>query len=325
MIEATPRSPFGSSGRDLAEVERNMRWRREHIRKHLRPNEEIISLPVFPRLGAVGFAADPTLHPAPDGLTSQSLFIPDASIQPHPRFPTLTANIRKRRGEKVMIAVPVFQDKNTATAMASQAAEVAMAGTSVEKLARKHIYMDAMAFGMGAGCLQVTLQASDVHEARTLYDQLAVMAPIMLALTAASPVWKGLLADTDARWNVISASVDDRTAAERGLAATTDIDTDHASDTPAQRIFKSRYSSIDCFIGESEMHLDEYNDLPVPVDELALQRLRAAEIDDRLARHVAHLFARDPLVVYHEKLEQDNAKVRMHDHIRTRSAALRPC
>ena len=31
------------------------------------------------------------------------------------------------------------------------------------------------------------------------YDQLAVLAPIMLALTAACPIFKGKLADTDVR------------------------------------------------------------------------------------------------------------------------------
>ena len=50
-----------------------------------------------------------------------------------------------------------------------------------------------------------------------MYDQLAVLAPIMLAMTAASPIFKGRLADVDARWDIIAQSVDDRTPAERGL------------------------------------------------------------------------------------------------------------
>jgi len=40
---------------------------------------------------------------------------------------------------------------------------------------------------------------------------------LQLALTAASPVWRGYLADVDCRWNVIAGSVDDRTEEERGL------------------------------------------------------------------------------------------------------------
>lgn len=41
--------------------------------------------------------------------------------------------------------------------------------------------------------------------------------PSKLALTAASPIWRGYLADVDSRWNVIAGSVDDRTEEERGL------------------------------------------------------------------------------------------------------------
>jgi glutamate--cysteine ligase catalytic subunit len=40
---------------------------------------------------------------------------------------------------------------------------------------------------------------------------------VQLALTAASPAYRGYLADVDARWNVIAGSVDDRTEEERGL------------------------------------------------------------------------------------------------------------
>ena len=43
-----------------------------------------------------------------------------------------------------------------------------------------HIYMDCMGFGMGLSCLQVTFQACDIDEARHLYDQLAVICPMMV-------------------------------------------------------------------------------------------------------------------------------------------------
>ncbi len=64
----------------------------------------------------------------------------------------------------------------------------------------KEIHMDAMGFGMGCCCLQVTFQTRSVEEARHLYDQLAVLAPIMLSLTAATPFLRGKIADTDVRW-----------------------------------------------------------------------------------------------------------------------------
>jgi len=46
-----------------------------------------------------------------------------------------------------------------------------------------HIYMDAMAFGMGCCCLQMTFQACNICEARHLYDQLTPMCPIMVSIT----------------------------------------------------------------------------------------------------------------------------------------------
>ena len=53
------------------------------------------------------------------------------------------------------------------------------------------INMDCMAYGMGCCCLQITFLARDLKESRYLYDQLAVLTPIFLALTAAAPVFHG--------------------------------------------------------------------------------------------------------------------------------------
>jgi glutamate--cysteine ligase catalytic subunit len=43
-----------------------------------------------------------------------------------------------------------------------------------------HIYMDAMGFGMGCCCLQLTFQSCNVNEARRLYDAFVPIAPIMV-------------------------------------------------------------------------------------------------------------------------------------------------
>lgn len=47
-----------------------------------------------------------------------------------------------------------------------------------QETVRAAVHMDAMAFGMGCCCLQITFQATDVDESRFIYDQLAVMAPM---------------------------------------------------------------------------------------------------------------------------------------------------
>lgn len=132
----------------------------------------------------------------------------------HSNSRTLTANIRLRRGSKVSINVPIFHDKLTprpfrepvppclrnitsslphvkanacSDATSNDTSESGDVGSQTlpDLLADAKedcIYMDAMCFGMGCSCLQVTFQACSVEEARRLYDQLAVVAPIMVSI-----------------------------------------------------------------------------------------------------------------------------------------------
>ena len=64
---------------------------------------------------------------------------------------------------------------------------------------RSAIHIDAMAFGMGNCCSQITIQAKDVEGSRFMCDHLAVMAPVMMVLTAATPILKVRIAETDCR------------------------------------------------------------------------------------------------------------------------------
>jgi hypothetical protein len=177
---------------------------------------------------------------------------------------------------------------------------------------RPAIHMDAMAFGMGCCCLQITFQATDVDESRFLYDQLAVMAPIMMALTASTPVLKGRLADTDCRWGIISEGVDDRTLAERGRDDNAEPDPEVAG-KGRRRLYKSRYDSISTYLYQGltaeDSHMknriiNTYNDIPVPIDEDKYRDLREAGIDPLLSQHIAHIFVRDPLVIFDGAVEE---------------------
>ena len=115
-----------------------------------------------------------------------------------------TATLSRLLGEKLTLEPP---SNSTGS---SQNAEKAIDSKKNESL-RPSIHMDAMAFGMGCCCLQITFQAKDVDESRFMYDQLAVVAPIMMAHSASTPILKGRLTDTDCRWGIISESCDDRT------------------------------------------------------------------------------------------------------------------
>ena len=456
-----------------------MRLRRKRLLTELKHNEIAPTVAVFPLLGAMG--NDGSVPPVPmGGNVTQSDYIGDGIINPHPRFAALSANIRKRRGEKVNIRVPLFHDTNTPeysnltgytpsaccgdesmllwrygkgdvsrekygngfviVGCSSSANEFNDEGepitlqkwlvnvecegcrglyyrsapgvivadadwprngdivvgseipdvpgwirlqngyylpiqsddgeitflqkvstgthaknqqrealgsetplfrgsipgdpskltdlklaleTAVSELSndealsqynvRPAIHMDAMAFGMGCCCLQITFQATDMDESRFLYDQLGVMAPIMMALTASTPILRGRLADTDCRWGIISECVDDRRPAERGRKGGPDSDPEVAG-KGYRRLYKSRYDAISTFlyqgISSEENHmsnnriLNVYNDIPVPIDEDKYRELRDAGIDPLLSQHIAHIFVRDPLVIFEGAIEE---------------------
>lgn len=302
MLESTPGKPYGASPEELRLVEANMRLRRRIARSHLKSNELPVTLTSYPRLGCndVPFTEP---HLEPNGNSSRSLFLPDEIINPHVRFPTLTANIRMRRGAKVAINMPIFHDDNTPRPFIDPSIPRNRTLFPEDREAAEgaalpdHIYMDAMGFGMGCCCLQVTFQACSVAEARTVYDQLVPIGPLMLALTAASPAYRGYLADVDCRWNVISAAVDDRTREEKGLEPLKDS---------RMEMPKSRYDSVDSYISNDPMNRPEYNDNPLPVDEGIKARLEKSGIDPLLSNHLAHLFIRDPLVIFSEMIDQDD-------------------
>ncbi|KYM80075.1 Glutamate--cysteine ligase catalytic subunit, partial [Atta colombica] len=177
------------------------------------------------------------------------------------------------------------------------------------------IYMDAMGFGMGCCCLQLTFQACNIEEARTLYDQLTPLCPIMvtayrvffhtyvtenffnirqLALTAASPFYRGYISDVDCRWSVISSSVDCRTQEERGLKPLKEN---------KFKISKSRYDSIDSYLSRQG---EKYNDVPLTYDDEIYKQLLENGIDHLLAQHIAHLFIRDSVSLFSEKVHQND-------------------
>jgi len=312
MIESTPGRPFGVSADELLRVERDMLVRRRLTRERLRPNEVPMTIGSFPRLGVTDTAFTDPPHEA-HGTASHSLFLPDEIINTHVRFPTLTANIRQRRGSKVRINVPIFRDSHTPRPFVDPTIPWERDLFAEDSEAREgaawadHIYMDAMGFGMGCCCLQVTFQAASMDEARKLYDQLVPLTPLFLAASAASPTYRGYLGDVDARWDVISAAVDDRTPVERGEAPLAAAGTPgaHNSNTQARRLRKSRYGSVDSYLGANDA-ARACNDVPLEVNERVEQRLREAGVDAVLAAHVGHLFVRDPLVIFSENVDLDD-------------------
>jgi len=346
-IEATPSMPYGNHVRDLCKVECNMRMRRAFINQFLKEDEILLSMGNFPRLG-VGICTYPNFPV--NGPIAQSEYLSDEIINHHPRFAALTKNIRARRKKNVSSRVPIFQDKYT---------------TKISP-----IEMDAMAFGMGCSCLQVTFQARNLDEARHLTDQLAILTPLFMALTAGTPFFKGYISDWDARWNIIAESVDDRTPGEKGMFELDDfcnltpgdlvdvrisaassstencrakwkwvsckvVSVNHSTVGVAfpgdeesimnfnitdptivstifpggvktnpghQLIYKSRYDTISTYLSHKKPFREEYNDINCTIDKYTYESLIEAGVDDTMAKHISHLFIRDPLVIYKERV-----------------------
>ena len=57
--------------------------------------------------------------PEANNCTRQK-FIPEKTASPHPRFLGLAQSIRERRGKKVEIKVPLYQDENTQSSVPTE-------------------------------------------------------------------------------------------------------------------------------------------------------------------------------------------------------------
>ena len=105
-----------------------------------------------------------------NNIFSKSQFTNDYIVNSHPRFGCLSRNIRTRRGKKVEILVPIYNDKNTNNEKTD------------DEPFPGYIYMDSMAFGMGSTCFQVTIGSCTLESALYMYDQLVPLTPLLVNL-----------------------------------------------------------------------------------------------------------------------------------------------
>lgn len=75
----------------------------------------------------------------------------------------------------------VYKDTNVPSPFKEDLISQGDDGSSSKAAKIDHVYMDAMGFGMGCCCLQLTFQACNIDEGRTLYDQLTPLCPIMVS------------------------------------------------------------------------------------------------------------------------------------------------
>ncbi|XP_065365246.1 glutamate--cysteine ligase-like [Calliphora vicina] len=293
QLESSPLKPFEGPFTHFTTVEPDMRLRRAEAQELLEEDEYILTIVNSLRLGCKDFTYPPyETRPEDPNSYVKSLYIPDEAVYAgHSRFHILSRNIQLRRGGKMQVKLKVFKDKHT---------KLPIEGSPFKE---PDVVMLDTSFGSN---LQVTVQGADMAETRYLYDQLAPLCPVIQAITAAAPIYRGYLTDIDNSYYFMGDGSDDRSAEERGLKP---LNNDKC------RLKKLRWDSIDSYL---TVEAEKYNDIELYYDQKIYDHLRNEGVDHVMAQHVAHIFMRDPLLMFSSNVDQNDEKDTGHfDNINT--------
>ncbi len=252
MIAGVPKFPFEHLLDGIYHLEGNLSNRRRELLSHLDLNEICPTLSIVPNL--CNNIVNETTAISKNPITN-SKYVTDSIIYPHVRFHTLTKNIREKRGNKVDIPIYIEQDANTK---------------------RKIINGDAMGFGMGCCCLQVTLEARDLNESLLLFDILQPLSPIMLAISAASPIAMGYLKNGNTRWDIVADSVADHGVLGRQKPV-------------------SRYDMCHCYLHPDNL---KYNNKAIPIEKQMYATLLENKVPSNIATYISQILNFDPVLIF---------------------------
>lgn len=237
--------------------------RRSAITACLGPNALPFTITTFPLLGI-------------QSDVSASLTVSAALLVASSHYRAAQHNITTRRwGAIPPITVPLFIDRNTFTSSLPSF----IAPSTTGNRANITFNPDEMLLGATQCCIQCTIQAPSAEAALRLHDALSPLGPVMLALSAATPIYRGYLADTDVRWNTLGQLVDDRTEDERRK----------------QGKFGGRYGASEAYLTDMQPN-DGLESEGLQVDENVVRRLVEGGLGDGVARYYAGVLGR-PLLV----------------------------
>ena len=288
MVESSPIVPYNDCLEQLAVVEDNMLLRRNQALEILNIHKNIITMSHFPMIGCKNFT-EPTFDMGIENINpiTKSIFFPAQAISKHPRYKACAESMYKRKLKKLTANIPIFVDAKTS----SPFKELFTAEEDSCLNLENHIYMDTTSLGFASCSLQVTVQAANLKQATHLYDQLTVVSPIMLALSASSPFYRGYISDVDTRWKLLTQLCDDR------------------NETELSTIKSSRFSSVQMYISQDHSQL---NDVPVSINNEAYDFLVSQKVDSELSKHIAHLWTRDPLVLFPDEVKPESENTYCH-------------
>lgn len=167
---------------------------------------------------------------------TDSLFFPDNAVNVHPRFSGLLKNIVSRRSKTIEGYVSRMSDiccKKEKITVIGRENKIETKSENKNNESNRDsneyfnsdayknkmvpsILIDSMGQGMGCSCIQFTYQLENINIARFIYDQLTILAPLLLRVMRGTPFSTNYLLNVDTRWEIVSMSVDDRIDEERG-------------------------------------------------------------------------------------------------------------
>ncbi|XP_013418129.1 glutamate--cysteine ligase catalytic subunit [Lingula anatina] len=291
MVESVPFKPYAGDIESIKSVERSMAQRRQLIQQAFNSeNSSVISIGTFPRTGCRGFTW-PLHAPTPTSGITQSLFFPDAAITGG-RYNAMAFNNRLNRRGRHTDHIPIFKDVHTMDPFEENLSKFGDKGKAQEEAQKDTIYIDNGISFFGASCsLQLTLQARDLDEARAVHDQLTALCPVLMALSAATPIHRGYLSDVDCRWPIFVQYTDEKTQEHLWQNRR----------TGTNRTTKSRIDSVSCYAQPCNSC---YNDGPMFMDDEIFGTLLKHGVDDAMSRYVTNLFSRDPLGLSDRHVQQ---------------------
>ena len=285
IIETIPGKPIEDNINSFNSIQENMKLRRDIIQNFLAKDEYVIPLTCFPQLGCTNFTF-PYYSPEETKSKYDSLFYSNKIIMDRALFKSATFNKIDRKETMSNIYVPLFVDTNTPQPFRE---DLSIYGDLENKKSKENqIYLDHDGFAMGCCCIQTTFQAESLEQACYLYDQLTPIAPIVIALSASSPVWRGYLSDIDCRWNVLKQAFDDRTPEELGLKPL---------ENSRSILKKSRFDTTDIYLSKQG---SKYNTAEYDKDINVYDRLIKDGMEPLLAEHFSSMFTRDPMFLLKE-------------------------
>ncbi|EER00419.1 Glutamate--cysteine ligase catalytic subunit, putative [Perkinsus marinus ATCC 50983] len=297
MIEGVKVPPLVLVEDDIAkQVLSSLISRRRTAEAALPANVHVMSIPAFPTLGAEYTHRGEHL----EGPTAESILVPDEVITPHVRFQTLTKSVRARKGAKVAIAPPLYKDVNTVSQggidfdPAVTPWELKKSGLDQSRDPLKdRVYLDATVFGFGQCCLQVVGLVVDV-----MTRSHHVVGWKVGAVAVALERYYGMVTDVDARYELLSQCVDDRTVQEADPRSPEFKQQGRMPETIHRKCGIGRYVSTTA--------PEAMSDLVVEHREDQKQRLLDAGMDEVLADYFAYIFYRDPMIIFKERIHLDN-------------------